>query len=179
MATINYKRILSLGASASFVLACDQLLKAYIGATLVPNQSMRLFGQEWLQLTRLPNPGLIFQSFESLPRGQVEFFIRYLPALMLLGFFPLYRYLRGSPLRKFESLGFAVLYGSGLSNLWDHWHSYFVDDTLKMRLWPGSPVFPFNLADLGLCLGLILIIGTLVSEFKVEPILSVETNSST
>ena len=141
---------------AVITASADQALKGWITRTLIPNQSLDPLGWGWLQFTRVPNGGLIFQSYSVVPYGQTEFYIRYLPTavfgVFLIGY-GLLRYPDRKSIGGLERVGFSLFTACGLSNLLDHWRSYYVEDTIKIMLSPQKG-YPFNLADMGLLCGL-------------------------
>jgi lipoprotein signal peptidase len=165
MATTKLSSTFSLWAPAlaggALALCADQALKFWIHLKLVPNQSLRLFG-DWLMLTRVPNRGLTFKTFSEIPFGENHLHIRYMPTLILVLFITVYFWARGSKGSAIERMGFALIVAAGSSNLVDHWRSYFVTDTLKALIASPHQYFPFNLADLSISLGLAMMLSQLL-----------------
>ncbi|MGK5085756.1 signal peptidase II [Bdellovibrionota bacterium FG-1] len=145
-------------------VAADQLLKAWSAVHFVPNQSEPIFGLQWLHWARIPNPGLIWHGFASLDPGEIDPYIRYLPTVLLAGYLVTLYFFRGFGRSGLERWGLALLLAGGVSNLIDHWRSYYVTDTFKIRL--GAVYQPFNLADLCIILGVFLIVLEIVRELR-------------
>ena len=125
---------------------------------LRPNQVVPLMGQDWIRWTRVPNSGLLFQKFEMVYTPENALWTRYIPALvlMVIAIF-LIRGLRSSAANQVSKLvvaGISIFWFSSFSNVLSHFLSVFVDDTVTAQFWPGSKFYVFNVADLGITLGM-------------------------
>ncbi len=155
-------------------IAMDQALKLFCRAEFINNQSTQLIeGWEGIHLTRIMNPGLMFHALSGIPKGENELYIRYLPTLAMIAFVSIFAWARGLGRTRAERIGFALLTAGGISNLWNHWTSYYVMDTLKILIGKNFQYQPFNLADAWITLGLILIVATqgaeLLRSFRSAP----------
>jgi lipoprotein signal peptidase len=155
-------------------LALDQGLKAFTASQMRPYQAFPILGQKWISWTRVPNSGLLFQKFEMVYSPENTLWTRYLPALALLltaiFFIRTLRLLGGHQVSKLVSGGFSVFWFGGFSNVLSHFLSVFVDDTVAAQLWPGSKVYIFNIADLGITLGMACVFASMailvVADFR-------------
>ncbi len=161
-----------LACGALGAIASDQCLKAYCRSAFINNESASLFGFQWIQLTRVMNPGLLFHGLSSVPRGENEIFIRYLPTVALLVFIGMFIWTRKFGQTLLEKVGFILLVAGGASNLIDHWRSYYVMDTLKVLVGPHHQFQPFNLADAWITTGVTLLLATQIWELIKKPAVS-------
>jgi lipoprotein signal peptidase len=54
--------------------------------------------------------------------------------------------------------GFRIFWFGGPSNVISHFRSVFVDDTVFAQFLPGGRFFNFNIADLGITIGMALVL---------------------
>jgi lipoprotein signal peptidase len=143
--------------TAAGVYFADAWSKAWCFENLKNYDRLPIFGQDYLVISKVLNRGVMGDRFSGLPAGTIEYVTRYLPALSggLLAAFAL---LRWRDAGRLEKSGYAAMLAGGFSNLWDHWHSVFVVDTLQIYSGGGEHI-PFNIADLGLVLGAALVLG--------------------
>ncbi len=155
-------------------LALDQLMKVVTAKSIRPHQAFPILEQKWLLWTRVPNSGLLFQNFEMVYTPENALWTRYLPALALA--FTAILLIRfalksdGGRVSKLVAGGFSIFWFGGFSNVLSHYLSIFVDDTISAQLWPGSKYFIFNMADVGISLGLFaVLIAVLLETLRLLP----------
>jgi signal peptidase II len=110
----------------------------------------------WLLASRTHNLGIIGDrySFNEDPADTV-YYVRYYPTLAFMAFAILLG-LRWKGASRTERLGAMLLVSGAVSNLISQWSAEYVTDTLQ--LWIGGETYlPFNLADLALTTGAIVI----------------------
>lgn len=143
-------------------LVLDQAIKIVTASELRPNQAVAILEQSWLLWTRSPNSGLLFQTFDMLYKPENALWTRYIPtaALILLAFYfmRITRSFDRSAEIRLVKVGFSVFWFGGLSNVLSHYKSVFVDDTVSAKLFPGGRFYTFNVADLGISLGMCLVL---------------------
>ena len=149
-------------AIAAMTIAADQALKAWSVAHFSLYEMTPII-RGWLALTRVPNAGLWGQRFSGLPPDKIEPYIRYAPTLLLLAVIVVFWKLRRLGHSTVERAGLALVVAGAISNLGDHWRSYFVVDTLRIRI--GATTFQScNLADLAIAVGVVMVAFVLVRE---------------
>jgi len=158
------------------LLGADQAQRSYVARHFNPYGAVPILGQNWLRLTRVPNSGMAFQSHEMVLRPDNALFVRYLPAVALAVLLVLFALLRRSASRDRAhgrlpalDLGFALLWSGGASNVLSHWRALFVDDTFAVRFFPRIPFCIFNLADVGVVVGLAVVTGFVLLSWRSAP----------
>lgn len=155
--------------SAGLLVACgvvllDQALKAWALAGLVPNTLLPLVGtqDDGLSAMLFLNPGIVFGTV--LPLGDA-------PNLLILAFTALVavtllaRIVRSR--RLVLNLGRGAVVGGAVSNLADRLRHGAVVDYLVIRRGDGG--FVFNLADLAVMSGILLMLGWVVAYMLTMP----------
>jgi signal peptidase II len=151
-------------------VAFDQGLKIMTAMSLRPNQTLPILDQTWLRWTRLPNSGIIFQSFEMVYTPENALWTRFLPVLALLltaltlGWAA--SRMDGTKTSRLLATGFSIFWFGGLSNVMSHFRSIFVDDTVSAQFLPGGRFFNFNIADLGITIGMALVLVEIFRQVK-------------
>ncbi len=147
-------------AGASFALAADQALKVWCDTHLRLYQHVSLF--PGLAVTRNPNRGLAHGFYSNVPNGYIDLYVRYIPSAVLLCLmgFTLWRWREAN---RTERLGWSLSLAGGASNLWNHWTSESVLDTLAVPTGLNSSLV-FNVADVALCVGAGLVLLSLLKK---------------
>ena len=131
------------GAVCALVLAADQAAKAAIEARIVVGEYVEVLGP--LELTLSHNTGVAF----GLAGGAgVKLVLVTAVALAVIG----YLFAR-NPLRPGIWLAVGLLAGGALGNLVDRLRHDAVTDFIAVGSWP-----PFNLADVSITLGVLLLV---------------------
>jgi signal peptidase II len=131
------------GAVCGLVFAADQAAKAAIEAHLVPGQYEEVLGP--LELTLSHNRGVAF----GLAGGAgVKLVLVTALALAVIG----YLFAR-NPLRPGMWVAVGLLAGGAIGNLADRIRAEAVTDFIAVGDWP-----PFNLADVSITLGVLLLV---------------------
>ena len=133
------------------LILADQLLKRWCDLNVGILSRKPILGQHFLVLSRVLNRGLAGDRFSNIPQGFIEVYTRYIPTAMWCAL-AAFAFSRIDAAGKLERVGLSLLLAAGASNLWDHWNSQFVTDSLQIYV-GGGQYIPFNLADLGILLG--------------------------
>ncbi|HET7120388.1 MAG TPA: signal peptidase II [Solirubrobacterales bacterium] len=131
------------GALCALVVAADQAAKAVIEANLVPGEDVDVLGP--LGLTLSHNRGVAFGMAGG---AGVRLVLFSLVALAVI----LYLFAR-NPTRPWMWVATGLLAGGALGNLTDRIRADAVTDFIDLPPWP-----PFNLADVCITFGVILLV---------------------
>jgi signal peptidase II len=142
------------GALCGFVVIVDQAAKAAIQAHLVPGQKVAVLGP--LGLTLSHNSGVAFGLAGGAGVGLV---LITLVALGVVG----YLFAR-NPTRPGMWVAVGLLVGGALGNLADRIRADVVTDFIELPHWP-----PFNLADMSITAGVILLVFFYLRDAEPEP----------
>lgn len=129
-------------ALCALVVAGDQAAKAAIEANLVPGENVDVLGP--LSLTLAHNDGVAFGLAGG---GGVALVVLTLVALAFVGFL-----FARDPSRPGMWVAIGLLAGGALGNLIDRVRTGEVTDYLDVLSWP-----PFNLADIAITLGVVVL----------------------
>jgi signal peptidase II len=141
-------------ALAALVLAADQIAKAAIEANLVPGEQVDVLGP--LGLTLAHNRGVAFGIAGGAGAPLV---LVTLAALAVV----VYLFAR-NPLRPGMWIATGLLAGGALGNLVDRVRADAVTDYVDLPSWP-----PFNLADVAITCGVLLLVLLYLREAEREP----------
>lgn len=142
------------GALCGLVVVADQVAKAAVEAHLVPGQEVEVLGP--LELTLTHNSGVAF----GLAGGTgVRLVAVTLIALGVVGFV-----FARNPTRPGMWVAAGLLAGGALGNLADRIRVDAVTDFIDLPLWP-----PFNLADVSITAGVILLVLIYLRDSAREP----------
>jgi signal peptidase II len=137
------------GALCLFVVALDQGAKALIEAKLVPGERVHVLGP--LELTLVHNSGVAFGLASG---GGIALIALIVAALAFVGVL-----FARDPGRPWMWVAVGLLAGGALGNLIDRVRADAVTDFVKVLSWP-----PFNLADVAITLGVIVLALSYMSE---------------
>lgn len=153
------KRNILLILLISFNIAADQYSKTIVREKVIPGSQTEIFG-DLLQLMNVENSGAFLgMGSESNPTIKLIFLL-ILPVVVILCV--LYYLFTKKSLDKLTSIGLSCIVGGGLANLYDRFLYGSVTDFLFMDFGVAKTGI-FNLADLSVTTGMILI---LLSTFK-------------
>jgi signal peptidase II len=142
------------GVLAAFVLAVDQAAKAAIEAHLVPGEDVDVLGP--LGLTLSHNAGVAF----GLAGGAgAPLILITLAALAVVA----YLFAR-NPARPWMWVATGLLAGGAIGNLVDRIRADAVTDFVDLPPWP-----PFNLADVAITAGVLLLVFVYLRDAEREP----------
>lgn len=135
-------------AFACFFIVFDQIIKSFIDHNFLYGQSAVII-PSFFNITKVHNPGAAWSMFSG---GRYLLII-----IAICAFFILFCYEKSFKYKERTMFGFALVYGGLFGNLLDRTLWGYVIDYLEFTF--GSYHFPvFNLADICLVLGFILII---------------------
>lgn len=137
-------------------LGCDQVSKDIVRKNVPTNANIQLLG-EYLILTNVENTGAML-GFGAHWTPTIKWILLKLLPLAVLLFF-LIRILQRHRISRIEVLGFAMVIGGGIGNLLDRMLHGSVTDFLQIRM-GGLQTGIFNMADVSVTLGIILILGS-------------------
>lgn len=142
------------GALCGLVVVADQAAKAAIEAHLVPGQDVELIGP--LGLTLAHNRGVAFGIAGG---AGVRLVLVTVVALAVIG----YLFAR-NPSRPGMWIAVGLLAGGALGNLADRLRADAVTDYIDLPPWP-----PFNLADMAITTGVVLLVFLYLRDAESEP----------
>ena len=129
----------------------DQISKYEIDTWLVEGETFPILG-EFFHLTYVKNSCLVSRNFQS-DRRQLDIIsILTIVVIFGLGF---YFFKNRNKFSVIEKLGYSFILGGAIGNIIDRIYRGFVIDMIDFR---GIWVFVFNLADVWINIGVILII---------------------
>lgn len=129
---------------AAVILVVDQAIKENVRATMDPGESIRLI--PGLKLTRVTNEGIAFGLFPGRQTVVAVLTVIALAAIALA--------LSGLVKRNMTAaIGCGLLVGGSLGNLFDRLAHGGVTDYIDFVYWPA-----FNIADIGITVGAVLIV---------------------
>lgn len=141
---------------AIFTIVLDQLTKYIVVERMFEGESIPII-ENIFHLTYILNPGA---AFGMMPHNRMFFIL--MAVLVLTGIWYLRKDIMESPL--FVRLGTALFAGGAIGNLIDRSRQGLVIDFFDFRIWPI-----FNVADIAICVGVGLIIWSLLlTEIKTE-----------
>ena len=91
--------------------------------------------------------------------------------LLLVALIAFFRFRQKSAAQT-ELLGLSLLLAGGASNLFNHWTSDVVTDPLQLFIGAGE-YMPFNIADVGITVGILLILISLMKMLMAKPVVLV------
>lgn len=130
---------------AIVVLVVDLWTKSYVQDVFRLGESLPVIPNVF-HLTYIINKGAAFGILEH----QRWLLIAIVVILLgLIGYF--YKKIKGMP--RYTQFGLGALVGGAIGNGWDRYYLGGVVDFFDFRVWPI-----FNVADIGICVGVILVI---------------------
>ena len=147
-----------------FNIGIDQYSKKIVREEIIPGSQTEILG-ELLQLMNVENSGAFLgMGSESNPTVKLIFLL-ILPIIVILSV--LYYLFTNKSIDKLTSVGLSCIVGGGLANLYDRFLYGSVTDFLFMDFGIAKTGI-FNLADLSVTTGMILILLSTFKE-KVKP----------
>ena len=158
------KRNILLILLISFNIAVDQYSKTIVREKVIAGSQTEIFG-DLLQLMNVENSGAFLgMGSESNPTIKLIFLL-ILPVVVILCV--LYYLFTNKSLDKLTSIGLSCIVGGGLANLYDRFLYGSVTDFLFMDFGVAKTGI-FNLADLSVTTGMILILLSTFKEKKIK-----------
>ena len=151
-----------------FNIGLDQISKGIVRETVIPGSRTELLGKQ-LQLMNVENSGA-FLSMGSDSNPTVKLIFLLILPVIVLGVV-LYYVLTNTTLDRLSIVGFSSIAGGGIANLYDRFLYGSVTDFLFMDFGGVFRTGIFNVADLSVTTGMILL---LISSFLNRPKKTVE-----
>ena len=146
-----------------FNIGLDQISKGIVRETVIPGSRTELLGKQ-LQLMNVENSGA-FLSMGSDSNPTVKLIFLLILPVIVLGVV-LYYVLTNTTLDRLSIVGFSSIAGGGIANLYDRFLYGSVTDFLFMDFGGVFRTGIFNVADLSVTTGMILL---LISSFLNRP----------
>jgi len=148
---INYVRsqvdvFIALSTVATTILI-DRLSKSFFSDLLAVGESLPVI-RKYLYMTLVHNTGIAFGFFKN--QGIVFIIIPVIAVLLLI--FNIYYYRNNKDLSRTYIIGFSLILGGAIGNLFDRISFGYVIDFIDFRFWPV-----FNVADSAITIGAIII----------------------
>mgnify|MGYP006136301325 FL=1 len=151
-----------------FNIGLDQVSKGIVRETVVPGSRTELLGKQ-LQLMNVENSGA-FLSMGSDSNPTVKLIFLLILPVIVLGIV-LYYVLTNKTLDRLSIIGFSSIAGGGIANLYDRFLYGSVTDFLFMDFGGVFKTGVFNIADLSVTTGMVLL---LISSFLNRPKKTIE-----
>jgi signal peptidase II len=151
-----------------FNIGLDQISKGIVRETVIPGSRTELLGKQ-LQLMNVEDSGA-FLSMGSDSNPTVKLIFLLILPLIVLGVV-LYYVLTNTTLDRLSIVGFSSIAGGGIANLYDRFLYGSVTDFLFMDFGGVFRTGIFNVADLSVTTGMILL---LISSFLNRPKKTIE-----
>tara|TARA_R110002073_G_scaffold336450_1_gene533546 strand:- start:2451 stop:2948 length:498 start_codon:yes stop_codon:yes gene_type:complete len=143
-------------------IAADQISKFWVRATVEKNSSSPIIG-EYLTLRNIENDGAFLGMGGDLNPTLKLFVLLLIPAAVLL--FVLYYMFKEKHMDKLSLIGFSCVVGGGIANVFDRFVYGSVTDFLFIDL-EFVRTGIFNIADLSVTTGMILILWSSLKQRK-------------
>ena len=157
--------------SVIFAIVADRLTKAWVEADLAFDESRHLFGP--LSFTHVNNPAGAWGL--GAPQA-VWVTLSFLAIALILA---LLFYFRDATRRRTSAgVGLGLLFGGSASNLADRMFSEGVTDFIDVRLWGDANWPTFNVADIAIVIGAVLLGVTLLRQWRKPEDSETECNPS-
>ena len=135
--------------TATILIVLDQLVKYYVQSLMQVGMSIPMIPDAF-HITYILNPGA---AFGILKNYQFVFVLAAIALIIAVGFI----YPKIQPKIPLMIGGIGLLVGGAIGNLIDRIRIGLVIDYLDFRIWPV-----FNIADIGICVGVACIVYSLI-----------------
>jgi len=147
-------------------IAADQISKFWVRATVEKNSSSPIIG-EYLTLRNIENDGAFLGMGGDLNPTLKLFVLLLIPAAVLL--FVLYYMFKEKQMDKLSLIGFSCVVGGGIANVFDRFVYGSVTDFIFIDLgFVRTGIF--NIADLSVTTGMILILWSSLKQRKKDKV---------
>lgn len=159
-----FKRIIIL-ALVLLNIGCDQISKSVVRKNIEARETIELVGKNFI-LTKVENNGAMLGLGSELSPTMKIIFLQALPVVVLLVL--LFRILRSSDMNKWLVFAFACVIGGGIGNLIDRIAYGEVTDFFHIDLGGYLKTGIFNMADVSVTFGVLMILFMSISNKKLE-----------
>jgi len=146
-------------------IGCDQISKNVVRKNVEASERIELIGQNFI-LTKVENKGAMLGFGAELPTVIKILLLQVLPVVVLLVLF--FRVLRKSNMNKWLVFAFACVIGGGIGNLIDRIAYGQVTDFFYIDLGGYMKTGIFNMADVSVTMGVLLILFLSIRYRKLE-----------
>ena len=154
------KRNLLITAIVFLIIALDQISKIWVRNNFESYVENSIIGDVFI-LINVENTGAFLGMGSELPEKLRVLLLIVLPIIVLIGI-SAYTYI-DKALDKMSIIGFSLIIGGGIGNIFDRIVYGSVTDFFYLDFWGIFQTGIFNIADLSVTMGMILI---LISSFK-------------
>ena len=160
------KKLIYLVCISFFIIAIDQLTKTFIHTQFSLHESRPVI-ENYFNLTYVRNYGAAFGFLAQTPLMFREFFFLSMPPLACL--LILYILMTLKPHQNTQIYALSLIFGGALGNYIDRLHYRYVIDFIDFHIqnkqsWPA-----FNIADVSIVSGVILLVILILSEKSEDP----------
>lgn len=146
-------------------IGCDQLSKSVVRKNIDARETLELVGRNFI-LTKVENSGAMLGFGSELSPILKLIFLQALPVVVLLVL--LFRILRRSDMNNWLIFAFACVIGGGIGNLIDRIAYGQVTDFFHIDLGGHFKTGIFNMADVSVTMGVLLILFLSITNRKLE-----------
>jgi signal peptidase II len=143
----------------AFNIAIDQLSKFWVRANVDPNSISEIFGQKFI-LTNVENPGAFLGMGSDLNPTLKVILLLILP-IIVLGIV-VYHIFKEKYMDRLSLVGFCCIIGGGFANIYDRLMYGQVTDFWRIDLGGIFKTGIFNLADMSVTTGMILLVSAAI-----------------
>lgn len=145
-------------------IVCDQLSKNAVRKNVSDSDRVELIGDNFI-MVKVENTGAMLGFGSNLPPILKIIFLQIIPAIILVVL--LFRILKKKHIHTWLALAFACVIGGGMSNLIDRISYGEVTDFFHINV-GGFKTGIFNMADVSVTLGILLILFLSIRKSKLE-----------
>jgi len=146
-------------------IGCDQISKNLVRTNVAPSERIELIGPNFI-LTKVENSGAMLGFGTEFPMVIKIILLQVLPVVVLLVL--LFRVLRKANMNKWLVFAFACVIGGGIGNLIDRIAYGQVTDFFYIELGEYLKTGIFNMADVSVTMGVLLILFLSIRYRKLE-----------
>ncbi|MEO6348513.1 MAG: signal peptidase II [Aquaticitalea sp.] len=148
-------------------IAIDQISKVIVRSEIQPNQIIEVIGDNFI-MTNVENSGAFLGMGSDLNPTLKLLLLLILPVLVLG--FVLYYILKNKSLDRLSLVAFCFIVGGGIANVFDRIAYGHVTDFLHINLGGMFKTGIFNVADMSVTFGMILLlVASFIHRKKAEP----------
>lgn len=148
-------------------IAIDQISKIMVRAKIAQNEVIELMGDTFI-MTKVENSGAFLGMGSDLSPTLKWIFLLILPVIVLAGV--MYYIITNKTLDRLSLIAFCCIVGGGIANVFDRFMYGSVTDFFHIDLGGVFRTGIFNVADMSVSLGMILLIIASFKQRKLEKV---------